>query len=135
MFTTQITCFKNSAPPGVYGWSTVSRIGSIRVRSRYISTQITRCTRMKCGFQTTDDVEELFCFLYTQTFGYREMNFQCHAFTARVRVRAEPVAVKHVRSYSLYSKHLTRTQFCTRTNVTHIVIPLSLCKYTMFSKS
>ena len=42
---------------------------------------------------------------------------------------------KHVRSYSLYSKHLTRTQFCTRTNITHIVIPLNLCKYTLFSKS
>ena len=63
-----------------------------------------------------------------------------NAFAARVRARADTVAVlhsklKHVRSYSLYSKHLTRTQFCTRTNVTHILIPYGLCKHLLFSKS
>ena len=63
-----------------------------------------------------------------------------YAFAARVRARAERVAVlhskrKHVHNYSLHSKHLTRTQFCTRTNITHIVIPLNLCNYTLFSKS
>ena len=47
-------------------------------------------------------------------FGYREMNFQCHAFTARPRARAEVVAVlrstrKHVRSNNLYATHLTRS--------------------------
>ena len=58
-----------------------------------------------------------------------------YAFAARARARADTVAVlhskrKHVCNYSLYSRHLTRTQFCTRTNIMHIVILLSLCKYT-----
>ena len=47
----------------------------------------------------------------------------CISFQRSVLARAD--------SYSLYSKHLTRTQFCTRTNITHIVISLSLCKYTL----
>ena len=49
---------------------------------------------------------------------------------------------KHVRSsYSLYSKRLTCSQSLVPargiayTNITHIVIPLSLCKFTLFSKS
>ena len=64
----------------------------------------------------------------------------------RVRARTEPVSIlhskrKHVRSYSLYSTHLTRSEFLVPargiayTNITHNVIPLSLCKYTLFSKS
>ena len=59
-----------------------------------------------------------------------------YAFARADRVSVLHSKRKHVRSYSLYSKHLTRTQFCTRSkNITHIVIPLSLCKYTLFSKS
>ena len=62
-----------------------------------------------------------------------------YAFAASIRVRAEAVAVlhskrKHVRSYSLYSKHLIRTQFCTRTNITHLITPLSLLFFKRFSK-
>ena len=63
-------------------------------------------------------------------------------FAARVRARAQSVVVlhskrKHVRSYSLYSKHLTRSQNLVParcTNVTHIVIPLSRCKRHCFPK-
>ena len=69
--------------------------------------------------------------------------FVC-AFTTRVRARAESVAVlhskrKHVRSNNLYSTHLTHSAFwvpargIAYTNITHNVIPLSLCKYTLFS--
>ena len=42
----------------------------------------------------------LFCSMLAQTFGYREMNFQCHVLYSKR---------KHVRSNSLYSKHLTRS--------------------------
>ena len=66
------------------------------------------------------------------------MNFQCHVLFTNPRTGRVAVLHskrKHTRSYSLYSKHLTRTLFCTRTNITHIVIPLSLCKHTLFSKS
>ena len=44
-------------------------------------------------------------------------------------------------SYSLYSTHLTRSEFwvpargIAYTNITHNVIPLSICKYTSFSKN
>ena len=44
-------------------------------------------------------------------------------------------------SNSLYSTHLTRSEFLAPargiayTNITHYVISLSLCKYTLFSKS
>ena len=66
-----------------------------------------------------------------------------YAFAARVRARTEPVAVlhskrKHVSSYSLYSKQHVRSFGPSRgiayTNITHIVVPLSLCKYTLFPK-
>ena len=73
----------------------------------------------------------------------KPLDFQCHVLYKHFTVlfsHGQTVAVlhskrEHVRSYSLYSKHLTRTQFCTRTNITHIAIPLSLCKYTLFFKS
>ena len=55
-----------------------------------------------------------------------------YAFVTRIRVRAESVAVlhstrKHVRSYNLYTTHLTRSDPNKSHRVLNIVIPLSLC--------
>ena len=70
------------------------------------------------------------------------MNFQCHVLYMHLSLKsahAEAVAVlhskrKHVHSsYSLYLKHLTRSQSLVPardiayTNITRIIIPLSLC--------
>ena len=94
--------------------------------------------------------EDIFLFLACTNIWVPENEFSMprfvFAFIARVRVRAEPVAIlpskrKHVSSYSLYSKYLTRSEFwvpascIAYTNITHIAISLSLCKYTLSFKS
>ena len=74
------------------------------------------------------------------------MSRSVYAFAARVRARADAVAVlhstrKHVRSCSSYSTHLTRSQSLVPArgiayaNITHNVIPLTLRKCALFSKS
>ena len=62
---------------------------------------------------------------YTQELVWISMSRFVQAFHRSVLTRAN--------SYSLYTKHLTRTQFCTGANK-HIVIPLSPSQYTLFSK-
>ena len=87
-----------------------------------------------------------FLFLACTNIWMRIQNVTPFCIRIRVRTRTEPIAVlhskrKHVRSNSLYSKHLTRSQSLVPakdiayTNITHIVIPLSLCLRTLFSKS
>ena len=76
------------------------------------------------------------CSLLAQTFEYREMNFQCHVLCTH-----SPLESAHGQS---------QWQFCTQREntfsefdpskghrvhkITHIVIPLSLCKYTLLSQ-
>ena len=64
------------------------------------------------------------------------LDFQCH-----VSYKHFAVLFRRAYSYSLYPTHLTRPEFwvparhIAYTNITENVIPLRLCKYTLFSKS
>ena len=54
--------------------------------------------------------------LLAQTFGYRKMNFQCHVLYTH-----SPLESPHKRnSHRFVLVASTRTQFCTRTNTTHM---------------
>ena len=102
----------------------------------------------------------ILCSLLTQTFGYRRMDVRVLGrsfnyvvapdiyytqvlvwlFDVTFCISVSPFCSGTGGSYSLYSTHLTRSEFwvpargIVYTNITHNVIPLSLCKYTLFSK-
>ena len=69
-----------------------------------LASESVRINRISKPFSRVHFVEDIFCFLLAQTFGYREMNFQC-----RVLYTQSPLESAHGQ---------TQLQFCTRSENT-----------------
>ena len=88
-------------------WS--SNYVTFQIREVAIWTNKTTVGIQFCNLFPLMVFQDFFCSLLAQTFRYREMNFQCHVLYTSAHGQRHSKR-KHVRSYSLYSKHLTRFQ-------------------------